>query len=55
MLSNDIKKIIPKIQEYMSHQPVLMALFFGSCSRGEERSDIDIDILVDYEYSCGRV
>lgn len=55
MLSNDIRKIIPKIQEYMSHQPILRAWIFGSYSRGEERSDSDIDILVDYDYSQGCV
>ena len=55
MLSKDISSLIPKIQEYMSHQPILRAWLFGSCSRGEERSDSDIDILVDYDYSRGRV
>lgn len=55
MVSNDIMNIIPKIQEYLSHQPILRAWIFGSCSRGEERLDSDIDILVDYDYSGGRV
>lgn len=44
-----------KIKEYMSHQPILRAWIFGSYSRGEERSDSDIDILVDYDNSHGRV
>ena len=55
MVSNEIRNIIPKIQEYLSHQPILRAWIFGSCSRGEERLDSDIDILVDYDYSGGRV
>ena len=55
MLSNDIKLIIPKIKEYMSHQPILRAWIFGSYSRGEERSDSEIDILVNYDCSHGRV
>lgn len=55
MLSQSIKKIIPSIQKYMSAQPILRAWIFGSCSRGEERADSDLDILVDYDYSHGRV
>lgn len=39
----------------MSRQPVLRAWLFGSCSRGEDTQDSDIDILVDYDNSKGIV
>ncbi|MDE6649590.1 MAG: nucleotidyltransferase domain-containing protein [Muribaculaceae bacterium] len=55
MISQHIKEIIPSIQRYLSAQPILRAWLFGSCSKGEERSDSDIDILVEYDYSQGRV
>ena len=41
--------IIPKIQQYLATQPVERAWLFGSFSRGEEREDSDIDILVDFK------
>lgn len=34
------------IAEYFKTQPVLKAWLFGSYSRGEERPDSDVDILV---------
>ena len=40
-----------KIAEYFKTQPVLRAWLFGSFSRGEERPDSDVDILVDLDYS----
>ncbi len=55
MISDRIKNMIPKIQEFMSGQPIKKAWLFGSCSRGEENSDSDIDILVDYDNSNGLV
>lgn len=55
MINAKIKEVIPKIQEYMSTQPILRAWLFGSYSRGEENADSDIDILVDYDYSKGHV
>lgn len=41
-----IQKDIDTIQEYLKTQPVDKAWIFGSFSRGEERPDSDIDILV---------
>lgn len=38
-----------KIAEYFKTQPVLKAWLFGSFSRGEERPDSDVDILVRYD------
>ena len=40
-----------KIAEYFKTQPVLKAWLFGSYSRGEERPDSDVDILVSYDRS----
>ncbi|MEE1207605.1 MAG: nucleotidyltransferase domain-containing protein [Muribaculaceae bacterium] len=55
MVSDKIKSLIPKIQEFMKSQPIKRAWLFGSCSRGEESSYSDIDILVDYDNSNGLV
>ena len=41
--------MIKKIAEYFKTQPVLKAWLFGSYSRGEERPDSDVDILVRYD------
>jgi hypothetical protein len=35
-----------KIAEYFKTQPVLKAWLFGSYSRGEQRADSDVDILI---------
>lgn len=51
MISEQIKSVIPKIQGYLSTQPIKRAWLFGSCSRGEERPDSDIDLLVVYDHS----
>ena len=48
MLSAKVKEMIPKIQTYLASQPVNKAWLFGSCSRGEETADSDVDILVQY-------
>lgn len=39
------------IAEYFKTQPVLRAWLFGSFSRGEERPDSDVDILVALDRS----
>lgn len=51
MVSEQIKNILPKIRGYLSTQPIQRAWIFGSCSRGEERSDSDIDLIVVYDHS----
>ena len=38
------------IAEYFKTQPVLKAWIFGSCARGEETSDSDVDILVEFDH-----
>ncbi|MDE6271353.1 MAG: nucleotidyltransferase domain-containing protein [Muribaculaceae bacterium] len=55
MVSTNINKLIPTIRNFMSSKPILRAWLFGSCSRGEETPDSDIDILVDYDNSNGVV
>ena len=40
--------MIPKIQAYLAAQPVERAYLFGSCARGDERPDSDVDLLVSY-------
>ena len=48
MPSPEVQAMIPKIQAYLATQPVERAYLFGSCARGEERPDSDIDLLVTY-------
>ena len=51
MPSAEVQKMIPQIQEYLATQPVERAYLFGSCSRGEETKDSDVDLLVKLDYS----
>lgn len=55
MVNRSIIQLIPKIREFLMSQPIKRAWLFGSCSRGEENSDSDIDILVDFDHSNGIV
>lgn len=48
MLSQYVKTLVPTIRKFFVRQPVEKAWIFGSCSRGEERPDSDIDIMVRY-------
>ena len=41
--------IIKALNQYFGTQPVLKAWLFGSCSRGEETPESDVDILVEYD------
>ncbi len=40
-----------QIAEYFKTQPVLKAWLFGSYSRGEQRTDSDVDLLVKFDRS----
>ena len=51
MMKATTQKYIRHITEYFKDQPILRAWLFGSYSRGEEKPDSDIDILVDYDKS----
>lgn len=48
MISSQIQALLPKIQQCLASQPIEKAWLFGSCSRGEEQNNSDIDILVRY-------
>ena len=43
------EQIIPKLRTYFASQPITQAWLFGSFSRGEERADSDVDILVSLD------
>lgn len=49
MISKETKQMIPLIKEYFAAKPIKKAWLFGSCSRGEDRPDSDIDLLVVYD------
>ena len=51
MITDRVKKLLPKIAAYFVTQPVVRAWVFGSYARGEESETSDIDILVDYDKS----
>lgn len=42
------QQLVNKIRKYLSSKPIDKAWIFGSFSRGEERTDSDIDILVEF-------
>lgn len=48
MPSAEVQQMIPTIQRFFEGQPVERAYLFGSCSRGEETSNSDVDLLVTY-------
>ena len=45
------ENMIKQIADYFKTQPVLKAWLFGSYSRGEQREDSDVDILIVLDYS----
>ncbi len=51
MLSKEVQTLIPKFQAYFATQPIERAYLFGSCSRGEETKDSDVDVMVAYDPS----
>ena len=50
-----MQKLVPIIQECMKNQPIEKAWLFGSCSRGEETEQSDVDILVEYDRKNSKV
>lgn len=55
MINEKISALLPSFRKYFQDKPVLRAWLFGSCSRGEDTPENDIDILVDYDNSKGIV
>ena len=55
MISKNVEEMIPKIQQFLVSQPINKAWLFGSCSRGEETSNSDVDILVEYDRKKSRI
>lgn len=55
MINEKISALLPSFRKYFQDKPVLRAWLFGSCSRGEDTPESDIDILVDYDNSKGIV
>ena len=51
MALENAQQMILKIQAFFANQPIKKAWLFGSYSRGEERPDSDVDILVEYKNS----
>jgi hypothetical protein len=51
MPSAEVTNMIPKMQQFFASQPVNRAYLFGSCSRGEETKNSDVDIMVDLDKS----
>ena len=49
MPSAEVANMIPTMQHFFASQPIERAYLFGSCSRGEETKESDIDILVDLD------
>ena len=49
MPTAEVQNMIPTIQQFFAAKPVKRAYLFGSCSRGEETKDSDVDILVDLD------
>ncbi len=53
MATKEIQALYPIIREYLSDKPIDKAWLFGSCSRGTNNTDSDLDILV--RYSPGQI
>lgn len=51
MMSMDRHAMIKAVNQYFNTQPVLKAWLFGSFSRGDERPDSDVDIIVLFDKS----
>ena len=51
MPTAEVANMIPAMQRFFATRPVKRAYLFGSCSRGEETKNSDVDILVDLDKS----
>lgn len=55
MVSKNVMEMIPKIKQFFVGRPVKKAWLFGSCSRGEETPESDVDIIVEYDRENARI
>lgn len=55
MISKNVQDMISKIRKFCVGQPIKKAWLFGSCSRGEEMPNSDVDILVEYDRQNERI
>ena len=52
MISESIMNSISRMGAFLIKEPVVRRVWlFGSCARGEESSESDVDLLVDYDRS----
>ena len=49
MIRKEVQAMIPNIQSFCVSQLITNAWLFGSCSRGEEICESNIDLLVKYD------
>lgn len=49
MPTAEVQNMIPIMQRFFATRPIKKAYLFGSFSRGEERTDSDVDIMVDLD------
>ena len=49
------KEISQALAEYFATQPVTKVWLFGSYTRGEQREDSDVDILVEFDRKNAKV
>ncbi|MCC8176486.1 MAG: nucleotidyltransferase domain-containing protein [Bacteroidales bacterium] len=49
MLSQYVQSVLPQLRDYFASTPIVKAWLFGSCSRGEEGPESDVDILVTFD------
>lgn len=55
MISKNVMDMIPKIKQFFVDKPIKKAWLFGSCSRGEETPESDVDIIVEYDRENARI
>lgn len=48
-ITSETQQMIPLIKDYLAAKPVKKAWLFGSCSRGEDGPNSDVDLLVVYD------
>ena len=47
-MTTSFQQLLPSVRECFAQFPISKACVFGSFSRGEERTDSDVDFIVEY-------